>query len=94
MANTTVVTVVPPLFDEAKLSVAGFLARYSGNQRELRLRSAAMVHLVREPFPTTSSARPGHLEVWARDMEEHGRATGHDRPTIVDSAGFLPVRGH
>ena len=33
MASTTVVTVVPPLFDETRLAVAGFLARYSGPTR-------------------------------------------------------------
>jgi hypothetical protein len=33
MAGSAVVTVVPPLFDEAKLAVAGFLARYSGPTR-------------------------------------------------------------
>ena len=33
MAGTTIVTPASPLFDEARLAVAGFLARYSGPTR-------------------------------------------------------------
>ncbi|MDQ1428771.1 MAG: hypothetical protein QOK39_2247, partial [Acidimicrobiaceae bacterium] len=57
MATSTVVIVVLPLFDEAKLAVAGFLARYSGPTRvsyacDLR----QMVHLV-PPKPSSTLRR-------------------------------------
>ena len=33
MSSTTIVKPVPPLFDEARLAIAGFLARYSAPTR-------------------------------------------------------------
>jgi hypothetical protein len=34
MSTTTITVPTPPLFDEARLAVAGFLARYSGPTRK------------------------------------------------------------
>jgi site-specific recombinase XerD len=89
MATTTVVTVVPPLFDEAKLAVAGFLARYSGPTRvsyacDLRqwFTWCHQNHLL--PF----AVRRGHLELWARDMEGHGRAASTVARRLSTVAGF------
>jgi hypothetical protein len=54
MANTTVVTVVPPLFDEAKVAVAGLPGPIlRADQGQLCLRFAAMVHMVRQPLSAT-----------------------------------------
>ena len=46
MAGTTIVIPTPVLFDEARLAVAGFLARYSGPTR-------------RATPPTCASSSPG-----------------------------------
>jgi hypothetical protein len=67
MATTTVVTVVPPLFDEAKLAVTGFLARYSGPTRvsyacDLRQWSPGATRTIFLPSPSaaaTSNCGPG-----------------------------------
>ena len=89
MAGSTVVTVVPPLFDEAKLAVAGFLARYSGPTRvsyacDLRQWFAWCHQNHLPPF----AARRGHLELWARDMEAHGRAASTVARRLSTVAGF------
>ncbi len=89
MAGSTVVTVVPPLFDETKLAVAGFLARYSGPTRvsyacDLRQWFAWCHQNHLPPF----AARRGHLELWARDMEAHGRAASTVARRLSTVAGF------
>ena len=89
MANTAVVTVVPPLLDEAKLAIAGFLARYSGPTRvsyacDLRQWFTWCADHSLPPF----AARRGHLELWARDMEAHGRAASTVARRLSTVAGF------
>src|SRR6476620_6716098 len=92
MSGSTVVTVVPPLFDEAKLAVAGFLARYSGPTRvsyasDLRQWFAWCHQNHLPPF----AARRGHLELWARDMEAHGRAASTVARRLSTVAGFYRI---
>ena len=80
MPTTTVVTVVPPLFDEAKLAVAGFLARYSGPTRvshpcDLRQWFTWCHQNDLPPF----AVRRGHLEwpersTWRRVSGRRGRS--------------------
>jgi integrase/recombinase XerD len=89
MANTSIVIVVPPLFDEAKLAIAGFLARYSGPTRvsyacDLRQWFTWCADHSLAPF----AARRGHLELWARDMEAHGRAASTVARRLSTVAGF------
>ena len=75
---------VPPLFDETRLAIAGFLARYSGPTRtayatDLRQYFAWCADQGLDVF----AARRGHLELWA---PLHGGArpgTGHCRATTV-----------
>jgi integrase/recombinase XerD len=87
--STTLATPVPPLFDEARLAIAGFLARYSGPTRkayatDLRQYFTWCAHNGLDVF----AARRGHLELWGRWMEERGlaRATVARRMSTV--AGF------
>jgi hypothetical protein len=48
MSGTTITEPGPPLFDEARLAVAGFLARYSGPTRKSYVkRPAPVLRLVR-----------------------------------------------
>jgi hypothetical protein len=56
-----------PLFDEARLAIAGFLARYSGGTRatysaDLR----CSVSWCAECRLSAFDAKRGHLELWAR----------------------------
>jgi integrase/recombinase XerD len=100
VSATAVALPVPPLFDQAHLAVAGFLARYSGPTRiayttDLHQYFAWCAAQDLDVF----AARRGHLELWARSMEDRGlaRATvdrrlstvsGFYRFTVVD--GLLP----
>ena len=75
MSATTVVPPAPPLFDEVRLAVAVFLARYSGPTRvsyscDLRQFFAwcAQVDL------GVVELRRGDLEVWAKQMKDGSRA--------------------
>jgi integrase/recombinase XerD len=75
MSSTTIVAPGATVFDETRLAVAGFLARYSGPTRvsyscDLRQFFAwcAQVHL------GVFELSRGHLELWARSMEERGLA--------------------
>ena len=73
MSATTIVTPAATVFDESRLAVAGFLARYSGPTRvsyscDLRQFFAwcALVNLA------VFELKRGHLELWARSTEERG----------------------
>ena len=89
MPTTTIVPPAPPLFDEARLAVAGFLARYSEPRRrsystDLRQFISWCAQMQLGLF----SLKRGHVELWARSMAETGLArstTGRRIPTI---AGF------
>ena len=62
----------PPLFDEARIAVAGFLARYSGGTRVAYTSDLRMwlTWCASHGLSVLDAQRP-HLELWARDMEEH-----------------------
>ena len=86
---TTVVAPTPPLFDETRLAVAGFLARYSGPTRksyatDLRQYFAWCARVGLEVFATK---RP-HIELWARDMEDRGLARATIGRRLSTIAGF------
>ena len=92
--TTTVVPPTPPLFDEARLAVAGFLARYSGTTRtsyatDLRQWFAWCAQVGLEVF----SARRAHIELCARAWRT-GPGPGHHRPAAVDRRRLLPLRRH
>jgi len=92
MSGTTIVTPTPPLFDEARLAVAGFLARYSGPTR----RSYATD--LRQFFTWCASVdveifelKRGHIELWARSMEERGLARATIGRRLSTIAGFYRI---
>jgi integrase/recombinase XerD len=92
MSTTTIVSPTPILFDEARLAVAGFLARYSGPTRtsyttDSRQFFAWCAQVDLQVF----AVQRGHVELWARAMEEKGlsRATIGRRLSTV--AGFYRI---
>ncbi len=96
--SAQLVSTPPPLFDEARLAVGGFLARYSGNTRtgyasDLRGWFAWCAQVGLEPF----TALRVHIELYARWMEEErhlARATiGRRLSTIVGFYRFAVIDG-
>lgn len=90
--STTITTPTPPLFDEARLAVAGFLARYSGPTRK------SYVSDLRQFFAWCASVdleifgvKRGHLELWARAMEERGLARATIGRRLSTVAGFYRI---
>lgn len=90
---------VPPLFDEARLAIGGFLARYSGSTRsgyasDLRAWFAWCDQGNLDVF----AVRRVHIELYARWMEEDrhlARATiGRRLSTVVGFYRFAVVDGH
>jgi site-specific recombinase XerC len=78
-----------PLFDQARLAVAGFLARYSGPTRvsytsDLR---GWFAWCARHDLPLFS-VRRGHLELWARTLEDDGLARATIGRRLSTVAGF------
>ena len=87
--TTTVVPPTPPLFDETRLAVAGFLARYSGPTRksyatDLRQYFTWCAQVGLDVFAVK---RP-HIELWARDMEDRGLARATIGRRLSTIAGF------
>ena len=93
------VTPTPPLFDEVRLAVSGFLARYSGTTR------AGYATDLRAWFSWCDQAsleilgvRRAHIELYARWMEEErhlARATiGRRLSTVVGFYRFAVVDGY
>ncbi|MDP8938257.1 MAG: site-specific integrase [Actinomycetota bacterium] len=87
--TTTIVRPAAPLFDEARLAIAGFLARYSGATRtsyatDLRQYFAWCAQHNLEVF----AARRGHIELYARTMEERGLARSTIGRRLSTVAGF------
>jgi site-specific recombinase XerD len=87
--TTTIVPPTPPLFDESRLAVAGFLARYSQPTRrsyhcDLRQFFAWCASLNLEVF----AVQRGHLELWARTMEDRGLARATIGRRLSTVAGF------
>jgi integrase/recombinase XerD len=100
-AATTAQLVPPsrPLFDEARLAVGGFLARYSGNTRagyacDLRAWFTWCAQVGLDVF----AVRRPHIELYARWMEEDrrlARATiGRRLSTVVGFYRYAVVDGH
>ena len=87
--STELVAPTRPLFDEARLAVAGFLARYSGPTRisyaaDLRYWFAWCGQVGLLAF---EAQRP-HLELWARLLEERGLARATIGRRLSTLAGF------
>jgi len=89
----------PPLFDETRLAVTGFLARYSGTTRtgyatDLRAWLSWCAEAKLEIF----SVRRAHIELFARWMEEKrhlARATvGRRLSTVVGFYRFAVIDGY
>ena len=87
--TTVLVTAEAPLFDDARLAVAGFLARFSGPTR------ASYMTDLRSYFAwctrhdlSVFAAKRGHLELWARSMEEAGLARATIGRRLSTIAGF------
>jgi site-specific recombinase XerD len=97
-SSATLVRPAAPLFDEARIAVAGFLARYSGGTRvayssDLRM---WLTWCANHGLNVLDAQRP-HLELWARDMEEHqllARATiGRRLSTVAGLYRFAVIDG-
>ena len=87
--STTVVPPTPPLLDEARLAIAGFLARYSGATRksyatDLRQYFAWCAEVGLGVF----SVRRAHIELRAQAMEERGLARATIGRRLSTIAGF------
>lgn len=98
-STTEIVTATSPLFDDTKLAVGGFLARYSGSTRscyagDLRAWFAWCAQAGLEVF----GVRRPHVELYARWMEEErhlGRATiGRRLSTVIGFYRFAVVDGY
>ena len=92
MPGTTIIRPTPPLFDEARLAVAGFLARYSTPTR------LSYMSDLRQFFAWCDSVglgifeiKRGHLELWARSMEEKGLARATIGRRLSTVAGFYRI---
>ena len=97
-ASAQLVSPAPPLYDEARLAVGGFLARYSGNTRtgyasDLRGWFAWCAQVGLEPLAVLRV----HIELYARWMEEErhlARATiGRRLSTVVGFYRFAVIDG-
>ena len=87
--TTTIVQPTAPLFDEARLAIAGFLARYSGATRvshatDLRKYFTWCAQHDLEVFV----AKRGHIGLYARTMEERGLARSTVGRRLSTVAGF------
>ncbi len=98
-ATAQIVSPSRPLFDEARLAVGGFLARYSGNTRagyacDLRAWLAWCAQVGLEVF----AVRRPHVELYARWMEEEkhlARATiGRRLSTVVGFYRYAVIDGY
>jgi len=97
--TTQLIPPAPPLFDDARLAIGGFLARYSGSTRsgyacDLRAWFAWCADRSLEVL----SVRRVHIELYARWMEEDqhlARATiGRRLSTVVGFHRFAVVDGY
>jgi len=90
--TTAITTPSRPLFDEAHLAVAGFLARYSEPTRR------SYTSDLRQYFGWCDTvglaifeAKRAHLELWARFMEERGLARATIGRRLSTVAGFYRI---
>ena len=82
----------PPLFDEIRLVLTGFLARYSGPtwvsySCDLRQFFARCAQVNLSMF----GLKRGHLELWARSMKERGLAGATIGRRLSTVAGFYRI---
>ena len=84
-----------PLFDDARLAVGAFLARYGAPTRtSVRVRSAGVVRVVRQPRAhRVRGATTARGVVGAGDGRGPRPRQGHRRAPAVDPGGLLPGRG-
>jgi hypothetical protein len=87
--TTQLITRERPLFDEARLAIASFLARYSGATRvsytaDLRYWFAWCHQHGLDVF----AVKRGHLELWARMQEDAGLAASTVSRRLSTVAGF------
>ena len=92
MSETSLIPPAASLLDEFRLAVAGFLARYSGPTRrsypcDLRQYFAWLNTVGLQPF----AVRRGHLELWARTMEDRGLARATIGRRLSTVAGFYRI---
>jgi len=92
MSTTTIVSPTPILFDEARLAVAGFLTRYSGPTRtsyatDLRQFFSWCAQMDLQVF----AVQRGHVELWARAMEDRGLARATVGRRLSTVAGFFRI---
>ena len=87
--TTQLITRERPLFDEARLAIASFLARYSGATRVTTPRiSGNWFAWCHEHHLAVFGARRGHLELWARMQEDAGLARSTVSRRLSTVAGF------
>lgn len=92
--GTTTIKPTPPLFDETRLAVAGFLARYSApTRRSYTTDLRQFFAWCAEHELTVFGLKRGHIELWARAMEERGLA-GRRLSTIVGFYRFAVIDGY
>ena len=92
MPTTTIVTPAAPLFDEARLAVAGFLARYSGPTRKSYATDLRQFFSwCAETDLAIFDVGRGHIELWARSMEERGLARATIGRRLSTIAGFYEM---
>ncbi|MHB8681495.1 MAG: tyrosine-type recombinase/integrase [Acidimicrobiales bacterium] len=90
--TTTLTTTARPIVDEARISVAGFLARYPETTRrsyssDLRQYFAWCDTVGLQAF----EVQRAHLELWARAMEERGLAPSTIGRRLSTVAGFYAI---
>src|SRR5438270_5123116 len=91
-ATAQLVSTSPPLFDEARLAVGGFLARYSGNTRsgyasDLRGWFAWCAQVGLEPSPCSGSTSSSTPAGWRRTATWPGPpSAGGCRPSSASTA--------
>ena len=71
-AGTSVVPPAPPLFDEARLAIAGFLARYSGATRKSYATYLRQYFAWCAQVSSTSCPRAGPLRALGWDHGDRG----------------------
>jgi site-specific recombinase XerD len=93
--DTTIVKPTTPLFDEARLAIAGFLARYSGATRVSYATDLCQYFSwCAQHDLEVIAARRGHIELYARTLEERGLARATIGRRLSTVAGFYPLRRH
>jgi site-specific recombinase XerD len=98
MTQTEIVRPFDSTFDESRIAAAGFLARYSGSTRLAYTSDLnGWFAWCRERGLAVFEVQRAHLELWAREMEEHrglARATiGRRLCTVAGMYRFAVIDG-